>query len=133
MKNVITTLIIANALSLNMIPEKAPDTYLIKRITADDVKRMINDADAVESVIGHSDTAHVVGDILDIQLEANRVSFQLDMKKHVMLSNPNPLEVEKLVIAQYTGPRLPEGCTTLPEGGNITFWYVDFFTEYEMM
>lgn len=31
---------------------------------------------------------------------------------------------EKLLVAQYKGPRLPEGATKLPEGATIEFYLV---------
>jgi hypothetical protein len=32
---------------------------------------------------------------------------------------------DKLLVAQYSGPRLPEGCKTLPQGSTIKWIIVD--------
>ena len=58
-------------------------------------------ADAV-SVVGHPDTAAALG------VAFNRVSLKLS-------------EGDVLYVAQLNGGRLPEGCTTLPEGFSFTF------------
>jgi len=60
------------------------------------------------SAIGHADTAAVVGNILDLPVQANRVSVKLE-------------QGDNLIVAQYSGPRLPEGSTSLPEGASIKF------------
>lgn len=59
--------------------------------------------------IGHADTARIVGSMLGLHLEPSRESVALG-------------ERDGLVIAQYSGPRLPEGATELPEGARIEFW-----------
>lgn len=50
---------------------------------------------------GHEDVAKMVG------MEMNRISISVDSG-------------DIIVLAQYNGPRLPEGCTKLPEGAKIT-------------
>lgn len=55
-----------------------------------------------KSVVGHPDTARVLG------VNFNRVSVRL--KKG-----------DVLYVAQLVGGRLPEGCTTLPEGFEFKF------------
>jgi hypothetical protein len=59
--------------------------------------------------IGHADTARLVAALLGIDIPANRATVVLG-------------EGDCAVVAQYSGPRLPEGATTLPEGATITFW-----------
>ena len=54
------------------------------------------------SAVGHPDTAAVLG------VPFNRVSLKL-------------AKGDELFVAQLTGGRLPEGCTTLPEGFSFTF------------
>lgn len=61
------------------------------------------------SAIGHADTAAVLADILGVTVPTNRVTLPLDQ------------EAGDVVVAQYNGPRLPEGATTLPAGATITF------------
>jgi hypothetical protein len=57
---------------------------------------------SMESCIGHPDTAALVGVV------ANRATVKLELG-------------EEFMVAQYIGPRLPEGTTTLPEGARIEF------------
>jgi len=66
------------------------------------------------SCIGHTDTAGLVSGILGIEIPTNRVSVKLTHE-------------DFLFVAQYVGPRLPEGSTTLPEGASIKFIKVCFF------
>ena len=67
---------------------------------------------SLESVIGHADTARLVSDILGVELPANRATVKLQ-------------KGEKMIVAQYSGPRLPEGATSLPEGAMIEFVLVE--------
>lgn len=62
----------------------------------------------LESAIGHADTARIVSGMLGVELPANRQSVKL-------------ARGEKMIVAQYTGPRLPEGATALPAGAEIEF------------
>mgnify|MGYP002524038957 FL=1 len=98
---------IANSFSINMLPLLEMDILRIKKITTD----MIT-AD-VESAIGHADTARIVSNILGFEVKPNRVSIKLT-------------EEDILYVAQYTGPRLSEGATSLPEGASIEFLEVTF-------
>lgn len=56
----------------------------------------------VVSAVGHPDTAAVLG------VPCNRMNVRLE-------------KGDTLFVAQLTGGRLPEGCTTLPEGFSFTF------------
>jgi hypothetical protein len=60
------------------------------------------------SAIGHSDTAVIVSSLLGIEVTANRIKIDLQPQ-------------DTMIVAQYLGPRLPEGCTELPEGSGIKF------------
>lgn len=102
--------VLTNAFSLTMLPIEAMNFVRVKKINPNDVP-----AD-VESAIGHQDTAKVVSDILDFEVKPNRVSIKLN-------------ENDVLYVAQYTGPRLPEGATTLPEGAILEFFEVTFRKE----
>jgi hypothetical protein len=64
-----------------------------------------------ESCIGHADTAKVLSSILEMDIPTNRVTVQLR-------------ENERCIVAQYIGPRLPEGAISLPEGAEIRFFHV---------
>ena len=63
--------------------------------------------------IGHQDTSRLVSSILGlVPKDANRIDVKLNTG-------------DQLVVAQFTGGRLPEGCTTLPEGCKLEFWVAD--------
>lgn len=102
--------ILTNAFSLSMLPMEAMNFVRVKKINPNEVPT------DVESAIGHLDTAKVVSNILGFEVKPNRVSIKLN-------------ESDVLYVAQYTGPRLPEGATTLPEGANIEFFEVTFRKE----
>lgn len=64
-----------------------------------------------ESAVGHADTASVFANELGLPIMQNRVSVKL-------------IGETRALIGQYTGPRLPEGATSLPEGARIEWWIV---------
>ena len=87
---------ISNAFSLQML---STQEALISVVPAewDDVP-----ADAV-SCIGHADTAAVASALAGREIPCQRISVVLD---------PG----DEIFVIQVVGGRLPEGCTTLPEG-----------------
>lgn len=112
-----TKIVIANAFSINMLTQG----QMLKFIPITDeggfnpidiVNSIINEADGFESIIGHPDTARVVGNMLGREVACNRVSWTW------------PDNDTLLLVAQLTGPRLPEGATTLPEGAVLKWWAV---------
>lgn len=94
-------LYLGNAFSGQMIQDDA----LIRkvRVTPEEVA-----AAEWESCIGHPDTANVVAGILGKEVTCQRVSISLS-------------KGDVLYVAQVMGGRLPEGCTTLPDGMTIVF------------
>lgn len=64
------------------------------------------------SAVGHPDTAALFSTLLDMQVPHNRISVKLRYN------------IDTALIGQYVGPRLPEGCTTLPQGARIEWWIV---------
>jgi hypothetical protein len=111
--------IIANALSLNMLP---PDTQsggiIFRRLSLSEAQRLVREADTVVSAIGHADTARLVGQALGIELPADR--------RNVVLGD------ELMLVCQYVGPRLPEGATELPSGAKIEFFAVRLASSEEL-
>ena len=95
---------VTNAFSLNMLPSLTAEITAVE-ITLESVKQ-IAEAGLLNSAIGHADTASVVSTLLGSEFEPNRISLKLD-------------EGEVVIVAQYYGPRLPEGSTQLPEGAEI--------------
>lgn len=95
-----------NAFSLNMLPE-LPAVVLFREIPLS-VAQEIAVSEGLESAIGHADTAAVLSGLLEVEVPVNRSNVILEPGQAMM-------------VAQYSGPRLPEGATTLPEGAAIKF------------
>lgn len=93
---------ISNAFSLNMVTFNNLSLLRIKKVSAFDIPK------DVKSVIGHPDTATLVSNLLGFECPYNRVSLTLN-------------SIDVLYVAQYKGPRLPEGATELPAGATIDF------------
>lgn len=91
---------IANSFSLQMLSN--PGHLHVTEIPEDRFRDLVRKSEA-RSVIGHPDTARVLG------YEYNRESILLD-------------EGDTLFVAQLSGGRLPEGATELPDG--FTFRYL---------
>lgn len=113
-------LYLVNAFSLNMLPPRAPGVfpgyqYNFLRITPENALKAWNGVyeGIVERIaaIGHADTAKIVSGILGVEIPPARVTVTLG-------------EGDGCLVAQYTGPRLPEGATVLPSGAEIVWWWV---------
>ena len=63
------------------------------------------------SAVGHEDTAALFSNLLGTPVVANRINISLGSK-------------DRVLVGQYTGPRLPEGTTVLPEGAHVKWWIV---------
>jgi hypothetical protein len=123
MEGGVEKLYISNAFSLSMLPAwvwpENPDgvpvgmTLKVEPILdpRDLVLRHLAKGGVLESCVGHPDTASVFSSELGIQVDCRRVSVSLHPGKDAIL------------VGQYTGPRLPEGATSLPEGAKI-LWYL---------
>ena len=94
---------LGNAFSLQMLDVTVANTVNIVPLTIGEIAG----SDFV-SVIGHTDTANVVSNILKRDVPANRASVRLERG-------------DVLYVAQVTGGRLPEGATMLPEGFSLAF------------
>lgn len=96
---------LSNAFSLQMIAGMLSEVVVpqIEKVSATEVAG----AEFV-SVVGHPDTAAVVGDILGKNVVFNRCNLSLS-------------KGDVLYVAQLMGGRLPEGATTLPEGFTLEF------------
>ena len=109
------TLYISNAFSLSMLDREDQNGDHPRRpiaLSIDMVEdEIIYAGESVVSAIGHADTAALISGILGMDLPVNRVSIKLKRG-------------DRLLVAQYIGPRLPEGATTLPDGAAIEWWLV---------
>lgn len=103
MKNIILT----NAFSINMLNDSISATFT--KLDVADVPGLLGH-DWV-SAVGHPDTAELFGSVLGTPVPCNRVTVEFDRDT-------------TLVVGQYKGPRLPEGCHILPEGATIEWWMV---------
>ena len=63
-------------------------------------------APACVSAVGHADTAAVFSSVLGVEIPCNRATVALK-------------EGDVALVGQYSGPRLPEGAVSLPEGAAI--------------
>ena len=68
----------------------------------------------LESCVGHADTAAVFGQQLGVAVPMNRANVVLT-------------KGEFAVLGQYSGPRLPEGATVLPEGATIKWLLIEVY------
>ena len=105
------SLVVANAFSLNMLLHSRKWNIMCEPLTRTEARRLVRKAIEVESIVGHADTAALFSNELGHKVEFNRVSF---VRK--------PYQV--ILVGQYSGPRLPEGTSVLPEGASINWWLI---------
>jgi hypothetical protein len=103
---------IANAFSFSMISASFDGGTLSYRdIDASDAASIVG-AEIADgrfvSGVGHPDTAVILSNLLGANIPSNRVNIKLEHD-------------DILLVAQYNGPRLPEGTTVLPEGAEFRF------------
>lgn len=95
----------SNAFSFNMLlPEHKKGIVKWEVIPAEKVAEELG-SDFV-NCCGH--TTELINAMTGLNLSMNRISNKL---------NPD----DKIIIAQYSGPRLPEGATELPENATLVF------------
>lgn len=108
---------VGNAFSFNMVPDASLSRYAVKAepMTLEGAQKVLRRWDAGDgftSVVGHQSTADLFTALLDRPIEcAGRVSVQLGRGDY-------------MVVGQYSGPRLEEGVTELPEGASIRWLLV---------
>ena len=98
-----------NAFSIQMISALNEASVSFRKISIEQAKNLLNGE--VDSYIGHADTARVIGGMLGMEVPAQRRFGTL-------------VSGETAIVAQVVGGRLPEGCTTLPEGMSLQFFQV---------
>ena len=112
---------ITNSFSINMLPERGTMVDFVP-LSCEYVSKWLGATkNEIVSGIGHADTAKIVSGLLGIELHPNRINIKLRVGRG---------ECDDLIIAQYIGPRLPEGTTMLPEGATIKFWAANLGMEY---
>lgn len=96
---------IGNAFSANMLePGFGRCSVQFAEISLAEAKESL--ASGVDSAVGHADTAAIFSTELGVSVPPNRATVSLKSG-------------DALLLGQYTGPRLPEGTTTLPDGARI--------------
>ena len=109
------TLFIGNAFSLNMLSRdgKARSPMPVDSRLVGDTIQYHADSEGweVRSVVGHPSTAAIFSDLLGEDIPFNRESVKLG-------------DDDALLVGQYSGPRLEEGATQLPEGAKIEWWLI---------
>jgi len=109
--------ILCNAFSLNML---AGGSCLLQvsEISLDGAHLLVlawEDANfdklVFTNAVGHPDTASLLSKLIGVRVAPQRATVTL-------------LPNTKLLVAQYSGPRLPEGATSLPEGASLKFFLV---------
>ena len=101
-------MLLTNALSLNMLSGDA--RIIARKISTAEAQRLYG-IHQPHSAVGHADTAAVFASQLGYHVTANRATVALEAD-------------DEMLVGQYSGPRLPEGATNLPEGATIQWWYV---------
>jgi len=101
---------LANAFSLSMLARHTV-TLRCDPITPEQARSLLRDAQEWVSCVGHEDTARIYSKILAVDVPARRVSVSL-------------APWDTLLVGQYSGPRLPEGVTTLPPGARVDWWVI---------
>ena len=96
---------ILNAFSLNMIVGNAD--VVVREISRAMAACLAADC---TSAVGHADTAAVFSSVLGVEIPCNRATVALK-------------DGDVALVGQYSGPRLAEGATGLPEGATIK-WLV---------
>ena len=105
---------LANAFSISMLcwpyGSLAPAVACFTRVSLREVSERAR-REGIESYVGHADTARLLSNLLGVEVPVNRASLALNA-------------TDELVVAQYRGPRLPDGTTELPAGATIEFYQV---------
>jgi hypothetical protein len=104
-------LYIANAFSLNMLPDNAVNNLAIVNISKSDVDSLIRvPGQQIINAIGHPTTDVIIRNMLTGLPIGERLNVKINSG-------------DSLIVAQYSGPRLPEGAVALPEGAGFK-WYL---------
>jgi Domain of unknown function (DUF1874) len=103
-----------NSFSLSML-DSGHKNIQINRVGIDAVKKILTDCEVV-SAIGHADTASIISSLTGMEIPVNRIS--------IVMSEREYSDDGVAIVAQYSGPRLPEGTKTLPEGASFTWFLV---------
>ena len=113
-------MLLTNAFSINMLVQDELDLYF-EKVSIEQVYSLLNNLqdEIVVNAIGHTDLDEIVRDML--------AGTEIEIPKGQRISVQWPLDLDvghQMLVAQYRGPRLPEGCKLLPEGAEIEWWVI---------
>ena len=94
-----------------MLPDRGLVNIRVLRLSREEAQMVLRGE--FKSIVGHHDTCNIIEKELGIKVEYNRASTKLDIN-------------DACVVAQYMGPRLPEGATTLPKDAHIQWMLLRF-------
>ena len=98
---------LVNAFSAGMLPAEGAVAVFAPL----DQAQARAEAVGATSAVGHADTLRLFNAALGIEFPLARVSVALTRG-------------DRLILGQYSGPRLPEGATSLPAGASIRWMLV---------
>ena len=101
---------IFNAFSINMLPTEGYCSVGFTPVAKEHIAKLAAGG-WLESAVGHKETADVLSTELGHPIAFNRETVKLRGG-------------QECIVAQYIGPRLPEGATSLPEGARIEYFSV---------
>lgn len=105
-------MLLLNAFSANMLAEFPCTVQFAVLDGPAAVRDLIRDDDTgIQSAVGHADTAAVFSAVLGLSVACERRTVTL---------TPG----DDAIVGQYIGPRLPEGCTALPDGATIKWLHL---------
>jgi dihydroxyacid dehydratase/phosphogluconate dehydratase len=102
---------LTNAFSLGMI-EPEINSAVLTKLDLEEARDAL--ANGFVSAVGHADTATLLSELLGMTVPVNRINVTLK----------SGTKEDTVLVAQYQGPRLPEGIKELPFGAGFIFWLV---------
>jgi hypothetical protein len=96
-----------NAFSVNMLAGDASVRFT--EITEYEAYMCL--AEGFTSAVGHADTAALFSSVLGLEVKSARLTVVFTQE-------------DVAILGQYSGPRLPEGSTKLPQGATIRWYFV---------
>lgn len=107
---------LSNAFSINMIADDCTVDFVNLGPKAAASYLVVN---GITNAIGHADTDVVVRNLIVDSSTLTHDDLPVGSRMTVALDKG-----DKMIVAQYHGPRLPEGATSLPDGATIKWWLV---------
>lgn len=104
---------ILNAISGNMLDLQGSGDLAWHGLSLEQVKKLLASGNWV-SALGHDDIALLLSEMTGFHLTKNRITNKLNIG-------------DRAILAQYSGPRLEEGATKLPDGATILFALIEPF------